>query len=143
MRLPDIHRHRAHQPRNVNDVHRERMGIQDRIALGVVGVVGTMYFAYFCLAMVLFPSLVPASRDLIFFISSAVMQLVFLPIIIVGQNLQSQHAELRAEEDFLINKKGEAEIAYLNRKFDLALAHLGLTEEMVAELLKEAQDDRH
>ena len=28
----------------------------------------------------------------------------------VGQNLQSKHSEIRAEEDYLINKKAELEI---------------------------------
>ena len=33
-----------------------------------------------------------------------------MPLIMIGQNLQSQHAEIRAESDFLINTKAEQEI---------------------------------
>ena len=44
------------------------------------------------------------------FISSSFLQLVLLPLIMIGQNLQSLHAEARAEADFEVNTKAEEEI---------------------------------
>jgi uncharacterized membrane protein len=34
-----------------------------------------------------------------------------MPLIMVGQNLQSKHAEIRAETDFEVNLKAEKEVA--------------------------------
>jgi uncharacterized membrane protein len=43
------------------------------------------------------------------FISNMV-QIFLMPLIMIGQNLQSQHAEFRAEADFEVNVKAEREI---------------------------------
>jgi len=36
-----------------------------------------------------------------------------MPLIMVGQNLQARHSELRAEHDYHINQKSETEIETL------------------------------
>jgi len=41
---------------------------------------------------------------------SNMIQLFLLPLIMVGQNLQNKHMELRAENDFKTNLKAEKEI---------------------------------
>ena len=41
---------------------------------------------------------------------SNMIQLMFLPLILVGQNLQSKHAEARAEADYELNVQAEEEI---------------------------------
>ena len=46
----------------------------------------------------------------------------------VGQNLQSAHSELRAEEDFEINKKAETEI-------ETILMHLENQNELILQIL--------
>jgi len=47
---------------------------------------------------------------------SNMIQIFLMPLILVGQNLQGRHAELRAEADFEVNKKAETEIeTILNR----------------------------
>jgi len=60
-----------------------------------------------------------ASKELMFdpfpafvlwlFISNMI-QIFLMPLIMIGQNLQSRHAELRAEADYEINTKAEIEI---------------------------------
>jgi uncharacterized membrane protein len=50
----------------------------------------------------------------------------------VGQNLQSRHSEIRAEEDFEINKKSENEI-------EIILKHLENQNEMILEILEHFQ----
>ena len=52
-----------------------------------------------------------------------------MPLIMIGQNLQSKHAELRAEEDFQINKKSETEV-------ETILKHLENQNELILEILK-------
>ena len=41
---------------------------------------------------------------------SNMIQIFLMPLLMIGQNLQSQHAEARAEADFGINQKAEMEI---------------------------------
>jgi uncharacterized membrane protein len=50
-----------------------------------------------------------------------------MPLIMVGQNIQGRHAELRAEADFQVNKKSEQEI-------EIILKHLENQNKMIAEL---------
>ena len=82
----------------------------DRIALWVIGKVGTWQFAVFCIILTVMPFIVPSMMTLVMFISSSFLQLVLLPLIMIGQNLQSSHAEARAEADFEVNTKAENEI---------------------------------
>jgi uncharacterized membrane protein len=39
-----------------------------------------------------------------------IVQLLLMPLIMVGQNVQAAHADARAETDFEVNVKAEAEI---------------------------------
>ncbi len=41
---------------------------------------------------------------------SNVLQIFLMPLIMIGQNLQGRHAEIRAESDFEVNVKAEREI---------------------------------
>ena len=60
---------------------------------------------------------------------SNVIQILLMPLIMVGQNLQSRHAEARAEADFEINTKAEREI-------EVVLDHLEHQNELILEILK-------
>jgi uncharacterized membrane protein len=57
------------------------------------------------------------------------VQIFLMPLIMVGQNLQSKHTELRAEQDFAINKKAELEI-------EAVLKHLENQNELMLEILQ-------
>jgi uncharacterized membrane protein len=50
----------------------------------------------------------------------------------IGQNIQSKHSELIAEEDFAINKKAEVEI-------ETILLHLEKQNELIIQILKHIQ----
>ena len=63
------------------------------------------------------------------YVSSGYLQLIFLPLIMVGQNLQGRHAEIRAEHDYETNIKAEKEIESI-------LLHLEKQDEMMLEILK-------
>ncbi len=47
---------------------------------------------------------------------SNMIQIFLMPLIMVGQNLQAKHAEVRAESDYKVNVKAEAEIAALRKE---------------------------
>jgi uncharacterized membrane protein len=48
---------------------------------------------------------------------SNLIQLLLMPLIMVGQNVQGQHSEMRAEHDLEVNVKAEQEI-------EIVLQHL-------------------
>jgi uncharacterized membrane protein len=49
---------------------------------------------------------------------SNVIQILLMPLIMVGQNLQGRHSEIRAELDFEINKKAEQEVMVILRNLE-------------------------
>lgn len=74
-----------------------------KIGLRATLAVGTMWTAYLftALALVGLPSaLKQGTYYVVVWMSSSFLQLVLLPIIIVGQNLQAQAADLRAEQTY-------------------------------------------
>ncbi len=73
------------------------------VALRITGAVGTMYcaYAFTALALVALPAAIEqhSTTVLVNWLSSNFLQLVLLPIIIVGQNVASAEQEARAEAD--------------------------------------------
>jgi Protein of unknown function (DUF1003) len=74
-----------------------------RVGLRITLIVGTMWMAYVFTALALL-ALPEAFHQglyyMIVWLSSSFLQLVLLPIIIVGQNIQAKAADKRAEETF-------------------------------------------
>lgn len=73
-----------------------------RFALGITLVVGTMWCAYAFagIALISLPDNTKSKQLLILWISSSFLQLVLLPIIIVGQNIQAKASDKRAEDTY-------------------------------------------
>jgi hypothetical protein len=106
--------HSGGAPRRVdsNDIRREIHGgslvgrFNNRLALIITKLVGTMWAAY-VFALIAFVSLPEAIKAFqagntvtaVGWLSQSFLQLVLLPIIIVGQNVISAHQEARAETD--------------------------------------------
>ena len=61
---------------------------------------------------------------------SNMIQLFLMPLIMIGQNVQSRHADLRAEADLNINTKAEWEI-------ETILSHLEYQNKIMLEILKD------
>jgi Protein of unknown function (DUF1003) len=74
-----------------------------RFGLWITVIVGTMWCAYLFTLLALF-ALPDAVRQgtyyIVVWLSSSFLQLVLLPIIIVGQNIQAKAADKRAEETY-------------------------------------------
>ena len=70
--------------------------------LKITVLVGTMWCAYLfaCIALISLPDNVQSTQLLILWISSSFLQLVLLPIIIVGQNIQARASDARAAKTF-------------------------------------------
>ncbi len=116
-----------HQPRNVNKLHKEELvaaGVNSRIAVGLTKRVGTMWTAYSfaVLAIIglfaILGLLTPIVALLVAWLSQTFIQLVLLPIIMVGQNVLGRHAELIAEEQYNTTKKTYADIELIMKHLD-------------------------
>ena len=108
--------------RNANKLHKESLGINERIGLFITKTVGTMWcaYAFALLALVSLPAALASGQLIIIvaWIAQTFLQLVLLSIIMVGQDLQSRHSEIRAELDFETNTKAEKEIEKILNKLD-------------------------
>ena len=93
------------------------MGVNMKIAVWITDKVGTMWVAYLfaLLALVSLPGALASGNTVVIvgWIAQTFLQLVLLPIIMVGQNVQSAHADARAEADYEVNQKAEMEIEKL------------------------------
>ncbi|HZT96099.1 MAG TPA: hypothetical protein VFB34_04595 [Chloroflexota bacterium] len=98
---PHILRHRHEKPVKVKDEH---VGLNGKIAILVTGVVGTMWCAYIFLliSLVSAPSSFTTKNPIIIvsWISQSFIQLVLLPVIIVGQNIQGEASDKRSEQTY-------------------------------------------
>ena len=94
-------------PIHVNSSHRASLKWQHRLALWIVGVVGTMSFFVLCILLTFSPLEFPSIRETVLFISSGLLQLILLPLIMIKQNLDSKHSELRAEAHYHAAKQAE------------------------------------
>jgi len=114
---------------------RENLTGTQKFATWITEQIGTMGFFYILIlwTLVWFLWNVYAPVELRFdsfpsffiwvFISN-MLQLFFLPIIMVGQNLQERHSDARAQADFELNQIAELEI-------DTVLIHLENQNEMI------------
>jgi uncharacterized membrane protein len=107
--------------RNINEKHRSHLSFLERAAVWVTAKVGTMQFFLIILTWtvlwlgwnVLAPEPLrfdPYPAFVLWLFISNLIQIHLMPLIMVGQNLQGRHAELRADEDFATNKKAELEV---------------------------------
>lgn len=82
----------------------ERVGFNGRAGLLITNVVGTMWaaYAFTALALISLPAAIASGSTLVIisWIAQTFLQLVLLPIILVGQNIQSRASDRRAEETF-------------------------------------------
>lgn len=108
-------------PRNVNKEHKERLTKLDKVALYITSIVGTMWcaIAFTILALISLPdALRGGTATSVSWIAQTFLQLVLLSIIMVGQNLQSKHAELRADADYETNLEAKKDIEVLMKRLD-------------------------
>ena len=114
-------RRRRRPLRNVHKEVRENLGTLDRLAVWTTSRVGTMTFFLLILGWTIawlgWNLLAPRSLRfdppmgfVLWLFISNVIQILLMPLIMVGQNIQGAHAEARAEHDLDINVKAEKEI---------------------------------
>ena len=127
--------------RNANIVHEQSLSALDRIAIAITDKVGSIGFFLIIAGWTvlwtgynILASEVPALHwrafdpfpaFVAYLLISNVIQILLMPLIMVGQNLQGRHSETRAELDFEVNQKAEKEVMatllHLERNTDLLL----------------------
>lgn len=128
---------------NVNTKHQESLSRLDKLALWITDHVGSMNFFFLIFGWTLswlgWNTLAPPALRfdpfpafVLWLFISNMIQIFLMPLIMIGQNLQSKHAELRAEEDFSINKKAETEV-------ETILKHLENQNELILEILQKME----
>jgi len=107
--------------RNANKEHRDSLGLLDKIAIFITKIVGTMWcaIAFTILALISLPQAINGgTATTISWIAQTFLQLVLLSIIMVGQNLQSRHSELRADADYETNIEAKKDVEILMKRLD-------------------------
>lgn len=126
-------------PRNVNKEVRQNLSRMDRFAIFITEKVGTMgFFLLIFIWTVLWlgwnllapPRLQfdPPMGFVLWLFISNLIQILLMPLIMVGQNIQGKHAEARAQSDLEINIKAEREI-------ELVLEHLEYQNDLLIEMV--------
>jgi uncharacterized membrane protein len=115
--------------RNVNKEAAEKITPLDKLALWITVHVGSMGFFIIIFLWTaiwlgwnwLAPAALQFDPPMAFvfwlFISN-VIQILLMPLIMVGQNVQGSHADLRAEHDLEVNVKSEREIEVILRHLE-------------------------
>lgn len=125
--------------KNVNVEHKKSLTPLEKFAVWITDHIGSMGFFIiifiWTIAWLGWNTLAP--RELRFdpfpafvfwlFISNMI-QIFLMPLIMIGQNLQGRHAEIRAESDFEVNVKAEREI-------EAILLHLEQQNELILKIL--------
>ena len=95
-------------PINVNQTHQATLNWSMRLAAWITSHVSTMSFFWLCFILVTIPLIWKSSMPTVQYISSGYLQLILLPILGIGQAMQTRHAELMAQSDYAVNLKAEA-----------------------------------
>jgi uncharacterized membrane protein len=132
----------------------EQLSALDRLAVWITGHVGTMGFFLLIFVWTVFwlgwNLLAPARLQfdppmgfVFWLFISNLVQILLMPLIMVGQNIQGRHAEARAEHDLDINVKAEKEVEvilhHLERQNEMLVAMLTKQGITLDEVLKQTQ----
>ena len=140
---PHAEERKAQEPKPVHH-HKPRLSLNDRIGLFITKRVGNMWAAYVFvgLTLVSLPAAIATGNTVIIvgWIAQTFLQLVLLPVIIVGQNLQAAESEKRAIATYkdagAILEEAKEIQAHLSSQ-DVALNHLiDRIEALEAKLIK-------
>ena len=74
----------------------------------------------------------PGPAFVIWLFASNILQLILLPVIMVGQNIEGRAAEWRARMDFEVDRRAQQEI-------EVIIAHLENQNELLLEIMKKAE----
>jgi uncharacterized membrane protein len=129
--------------RNINQEHRKKLTRLQRYAIWITAHIGTMGFFLIIFAWtvlwlgwnILAPSgskFDPYPGFILWLFISNMIQIFLMPLLMIGQNIQGQHAEARSEADYETDTKAEREI-------EAILMHLENQNEMILQILQKLE----
>lgn len=132
--------------RNINIEHKESLSRLQKFAVWITEHVGTMGFFLIIFAWSLlwlcWNALAPKELRfdpypgfILWLFISNMIQILLLPLIMIGQNLQGRHSEARAEADYDVNTIAEREI-------EAILQHLENQNELIVKILNHLEQDK-
>ncbi len=137
LRLPRFSHN--HPPvKNANTEYEKTLSPLDRLAVAITDKVGSMGFFFAIMGWTVlwcgynilasevpffyktlhWKSFDPFPAFVAYLLISNVIQILLMPLIMVGQNVQGRHTEIRAQLDFEINQKAEQEIMVVLRHLE-------------------------
>lgn len=140
VRHPRAHELAQRQPVRTSDfrgIHHDNWLVRfnAKFGLKITVIVGTMWCAYLfsALALVALPDALRQGKYfVVVWLSSSFLQLVLLPIIIVGQNIQAKAADKRADDTY---KDAEAVL----KEASMIQDHLKAQDELISKILEQMQ----
>lgn len=130
-------------PKNTNVIHKHRLSQLDKLALFVTEKIGTLGFFFIVLTWtftwllwnILAPKYLrfdPFPAFVLWLFISNMIQIHLMPLIMVGQNIQGRHAELRSEHAYQTATQRE-------RENEAILLHLENQSRLIARLLEKVE----
>ncbi len=133
LRMP--HFAHDHPPvKNANTEYLKSLSPLNRLAVGITDRVGSMGFFLLILCWTIlwtgynilasevpglhWKSFDPFPAFVAYLLISNVIQILLMPLIMVGQNVQGRHTEIRAELDYEVNQKAEKEVIAIMRHLE-------------------------
>ena len=118
--VQDLQKHLS-KVKNPNDTFQDQLKPSQKLALFVTEHVGTMGFFFIILAWTLiwlaWNILMPKSLKwdpypafVLWLIISNILQILLMPLLLIGQNIQGMRTDIRGEHDFETDKRAEKEI---------------------------------
>ena len=148
MKLIEPYKHSRHIPQNINVQHKEKLKFQDRLAIYITTGIGTMYAVYFFTVFMAGwmiwqtyfsgKPFDPYPFAFLLFIGN-IVQLLLMPLIMVGQNVQGRHAEMRAEEEFNTTMSSYKDIEHIMLHLDAQDQELLKQTKLIEEILRKRQ----
>ncbi|MCC6627301.1 MAG: DUF1003 domain-containing protein [Chloroflexi bacterium] len=138
----------AHPPvRNINQEFQTSFSPLERMALAVTRRVGTPGFFLLIASWTILwlgwnligpagARFDPAPAFVLWLFISNLIQLLLMPLLLVGQNLLNRHAELRADADFEVNQKAETEVEAILLHLEHQAASIEHQEELSLRILR-------
>jgi uncharacterized membrane protein len=126
--------------KNINIEHKKNLTPLDKFAVWITDHIGSMGFFIiifiWTIAWLGWNTLAPKEirfdpfpAFVLWLFISNMIQIFLMPLIMIGQNLQGRHTELRAESDFEVNVKAEREI-------EAIILHLEQQNKLILKILR-------
>jgi uncharacterized membrane protein len=144
LRLPKF-KHDHPPVKNANEQYQNSLSPLDKLAVAITDKVGSMGFFFIILLWTFlwcgynilasnisalhWKAFDPFPAFVAYLLISNVIQILLMPLIMVGQNVQGRHSEIRAELDYEVNQKAELEVLAV-------LDHIEHNTELLLQLMK-------